>query len=223
LKITNLRRRSLLKRLFPFLILVLLVVFCAPAYAAQAEQYSATFKGINGSGVSGKGSLTFDGDELKANIQASGLEANQFHGMHIHGIEGQDLKCPSDSNNSGYMSHDEVHMAFGGHAFDFTPYPTADANGNISFDRSYTENLDKLAPLDEKVIVIHGATVDGQYDGDVAVGCAEIEPANTLTSSLPGSGGVGTILLFGAAILIAGLALVAVVFLVHRRSYVNRG
>jgi hypothetical protein len=212
-----------LRKLLPVLILVISMVICSSANAAQTQEYNVVFQGINGSGVSGEGFITFDGDKLRTDIQASGLEAGQTHGIHIHGTEGQDLKCPANSNNDGYMSHDEVHTNFGAHALDLTPYPKADTNGNISLDQDYTENLDKLAPLEEKVILIHGATVDGRYDGDVAVACGEIMSASIASSSsLPSSGGVSITLLLSSAIALIFLALPALVLLVRRSNYLNR-
>src|SRR3954468_9975942 len=57
-----------------------------PTLASAAPiTYTSTLSSLNGSGVTGTASLTLNGNFLSVNIQASGLEPNARHLMHIHG------------------------------------------------------------------------------------------------------------------------------------------
>lgn len=172
----------------------------------QGESYSFTLSGINGSGVSGEGSLVFGEDGVTVSVQASGLKPGQTHEMHIHGIEGQDATCPTDTDGDGMVGHEEAEQAAGGHVLDLEPYQTADESGNISFEQTYTEGVENLSPVEDRVLMVHGVTMNGEFMAEMPAACGEIRPAGSTTSPLPETGGMSLVALYGLA---GALALVA--------------
>jgi hypothetical protein len=144
----------------------------------QAEYFAATFTELNGVGIDGHANLILNGDQLTVKVEASGLTPDETHAIHIHGVEDGVSVCPlleADTDGDGIISLEEGVPAYGGVILDLPPYPVADAEGNISFEETYTVNLDELGDLTTRTIIVHGTEVDGAYDGSVPVGCAPIE------------------------------------------------
>ncbi|MFA9460325.1 hypothetical protein [Thiohalorhabdus methylotrophus] len=71
------------------------VLLTAPAIA-WGVPYSADLQPLNDSGVNGSANMNLDGDSLSVDIDASGLEENQTHPQHIHGLF-DDSGNPTDS------------------------------------------------------------------------------------------------------------------------------
>jgi hypothetical protein len=176
--------------------------------AEQRESYSFTLAGLNGSGASGQGSIVFGEDGVTVSVQASGLDPGQTHEMHVHGIEGRDATCPTDTDGDGMVGHEEAERASGGHVLNLEPYQTADEGGNIAFEQTYTEGVENLSPVEERVIMVHGATMNGEFAAKMPAACGEILPAGSTGSPLPDTGGISPVALYGLAgalALIAGL------------------
>jgi hypothetical protein len=76
--------------------------------AERGESYSFTLDGLNDSGVSGRGSIAFGEDGVTVSVRAGDLEPGQTHEMHIHGIEGRDADCPTDTDGDGMVDHQEA-------------------------------------------------------------------------------------------------------------------
>ena len=65
--------------------LLLVSAFALPSSAFAVTSFSAILDPLNNSGVNGIANLTLDGNILKVNLIATGLEPNQLHVAHIHG------------------------------------------------------------------------------------------------------------------------------------------
>lgn len=116
--------------------------------------------------VSGNVTMEVRGDQLIINVEASGLEPDMMHIHHLHGSpEGNATSCPdaaADMNNDGFVDITEAYEVAGVTMIPFhdnptslevdtETYPTADEDGNISYQqtvdlnelrKSFTENFD---------------------------------------------------------------------------------
>ncbi|GAA4318308.1 hypothetical protein [Christiangramia aestuarii] len=152
---------------------------------SKAKMYTVEFGSLNESGVSGTAELSLTGSTLTVNISASGLEANQVHPQHIHGFSSNkgNSTCPpasADQDGDGYVSIPEGAPFYGGVLLTLGPIPTADANGNINFTMTYEyeDGIDSdITPLQNRAIVLHGMTVDGEYWAGLPVACGQIMPS----------------------------------------------
>jgi len=165
------------------------------ANAANTKMYTADLAMLNESGVSGTAELTLTRNEITVKIQATGLEENMLHPQHIHGfIENRrNATCPSpsaDTNGDGIIDLVEGLPFYGPIIQDlYVPidtYPIADDNGDIDFERTFilgeTEFVEEgevatyseLRPLQNRTIVLHGMTVDGEYVATLPVACGQI-------------------------------------------------
>lgn len=161
-----------------------------PAANGSTASYTAKLDALNDSGTTGTAWLTLNGNKLSVSINATGLEADQVHAQHIHGLSSGNASCPpmsADKNGDGLVSLEEGVPFYGAVLQPLEPYPTADASGKVNFKATYTVDPSKLGSLTDRVIVLHGMTVKGKYDGSLPVACGQIESA----TSVPGTGGGG--------------------------------
>ncbi len=158
---------------------------------SKAKMYMVEFGELNNSGVSGTAELILEGSSLTVNITASGLEPEKLHPQHIHGFvdNKRNSTCPptsADSNNDNLVSVGEGAPFYGGIQLplimdpqDELSFPVADENGNINFTMTYEYedgvNTD-LTPLQNRAIVLHGLTVDKDYQVTLPVACGQIQP-----------------------------------------------
>ncbi|WP_051286548.1 hypothetical protein [Salinimicrobium terrae] len=131
--------------------------------------------------ASGNVILEVQGDQLLITVEASGLEPNMMHLQHLHGSkDGKDMNCPdpaADTNGDGLVDITEAYNVAGvtmipfhnnppNMEVDTQTYPTADENGNISYQQtvdlnelrgSFNEkfNLDQL-DFSQFTYLIHG-------------------------------------------------------------------
>lgn len=160
----------------------------------DAEIYTVAFGDLNDSGVSGSSLIIRNGDKLTVRVHAEGLEPNMVHPQHIHGLDSsENATCPppsADTNGDGIVDLEEGAPFYGPVLLElYVPvddFPVADANGTISFERTFTLgetefeeegeviSLSELSPLENRTIVLHGMTVGGEYIATLPVACGQI-------------------------------------------------
>jgi hypothetical protein len=173
------------KQLLLTLISLLLLAFGATAVSAHrgALHYTAPLSSLNDSGVSGVAHLTLDGDQLTVSIQADGFEANRVHPQHIHGFTENkaNATCPTeeaDANGDGVIDLGEGLPDYGPVLLSLQEFPTA-PTGSVDFEATYTVDARDLGPLQNRAIVLHGLTVNGEYVPSLPIACGQIWPANS--------------------------------------------
>lgn len=148
--------------------------------------FTAEVDPLNNSGVSGHATLILEGKKLTVKIHAEGLEADSPHPQHIHGLEdNKDATCPTrsaDENDDGLIEIGEGLPFYGPVLLPLEPFSTA-ADGTIDYEHTFMlgegETIAErdLMPLQNRVIVLHGMTVDGEYMATLPVACGEIKEA----------------------------------------------
>ncbi len=168
------------------------------AEAAKEKMYTVDFTALNGSGVSGSAELTLTGDQLTVKVNATGLEPNMVHPQHIHGFseDKRNSTCPTpaaDTNGDGLVDLVEGLPSYGGVLLElYVPideFPVADANGVLTYERTFTLGETEfteegelitesaLSTLQNRTIVLHGMTVNGEYIATLPVACGQIKPS----------------------------------------------
>lgn len=142
------------------------------------KEYRASLGALNHSGVHGTATLMLEGNMLTVSIEAMGLEAGKPHPQHIHGFmeNNRNSTCPTssfDTNGDGLIDLGESVPAYGPILLDLAPMPTADAMGKVSYTRTFTINSN-LLPLQNRAIVLHGLTVNGEYIATLPVACGQV-------------------------------------------------
>lgn len=150
----------------------------------SVRQYTAALAPIaDNPAAQGTATLSLKGNRLTVAIDATGLEPGQVHPQHIHGFgKGTGKKvnstCPTaadDANDDGVVDLGEGLSDYGPVMLPFTPFPTADEDGEIHFRETYKIKRGQLGPLTNRAIVLHGAFVDGDYVATLPVACGQIE------------------------------------------------
>jgi len=144
-------------------------------------RYQVTLGALNNSGVTGHVLLTLAGTQLTVVLQARNLEAGKEHMQHIHGLASGTATCPTaalaDSDHDGIITLAEGLPFYGAVLQALTPYPTANAAGNVSYTQTFTltaAQVATLGTLETRTIVLHGKTINGAYDASVPVACGQI-------------------------------------------------
>lgn len=159
------------------------------AHNIPTREFTVDLNSLNNSGVMGTAMLSLTGNELTVHIMASGLEPDMVHAQHIHGnMENNgNATCPpmsADVDGSGLVEVGEGVPFYGPVLLALTPFPTADASGNIDFTMTYTlgegETISRqdLMPLQNRAIVLHGLTVDGDPMPSLPVACGQVSNTN---------------------------------------------
>lgn len=188
----------------------------ALAVAASAQTYKVNLRPLNQSGVTGKGTLTLNPDktQLTVAIDARGLEKNQVHVGHIHGLvasgnQPADSSIPSpkqDSDRDKFVELAEGAVTYGpilitlGTDNDGNLDP--DGDGIIRYQQTfdlndagiYAEGFNKMSvigsgnSLQLREIILHGLTVPA-----VGVTPGEVDGTAGYKTVLPVAGGeIGT-------------------------------
>lgn len=150
--------------------------------SAAPTYYTADLTPLNNSGVYANIQLALDGNMLTVTERATGLEPNQIHAQHIHGLLGAEapnttLATPAlDTDRDGYVELAEGQAGYGPILLDLSSppggavsaFPTA-PGGVIEFMQTYDLSqsaifdpgitAEDLFPLTNREIVIHGMTV----------------------------------------------------------------
>ena len=143
---------------------------------------------VNHSGVHAKVVLVLRGSELDVTVYARGLEPGQVHMQHIHGLPGDtNATCPprraADDipNDPPQARHPDRIISFaeglpfyGPVLLQLLPYPTASADGNVSYHQHFTVSGD-LTDLRDEAVVLHGMSLGGVYVPSLPVACGEID------------------------------------------------
>jgi hypothetical protein len=187
-----------------------LIVSAAPASAATT--FNANLGQLNGSGVSGTVSflLSDDRSTLTVNLMASGLEPNQAHIAHIHGLFSNGATgtpvnssvpgLSQDTDGDGFIELAEGVPTYGPVLVPFPEF-TVDASGNANYSRVFnlldpttfngtftqTDLLGAdLMSLDLREVVLHGMTVPA---GPGAGTPGEVNGTNGYLLALPVAAG----------------------------------
>ena len=162
---------------------ILFLGIVGSASAAAPQVYRARLDPLNGSGVSGTAIFTVRGDVLRAVVAVHGLEPGQVHLQHIHGmLDGSLATCPppsADVDGDGLISFAEGLPFYGPVLLPLQPYPTANPGGAVNTRQTFTgAQLAQLklgsVPLTNRVVVVHGMTVNGVYNMTLPVACGPI-------------------------------------------------
>lgn len=167
-------------------VVCLAVAQVASGQAGQkAKTYHADLSALNGSGVTGTAELVLTGDQLQVRLDLQGEQAGQTHAQHIHGssTDKGNATCPTksaDQNGDGVLDHEEAEAVTGGAVLPLKPFPLA-AGGGTHFEHTYTVDPMKVGPLQNRVIMVHGADSEGHYVAELPVACGQIRPAQGIT------------------------------------------
>jgi hypothetical protein len=146
------------------------------------NHYKAKLTALNATHVSGTAEFTLTGNVLVITIQATGLQPDKEHYLHIHGLADSPDRCPTraDADASGHITIEKALTIIGPVALDLQPYPQPDAHGTVSWSQIYhlePYQLGDITPLSKHVIVLHGMTYQGVYDRALTVACGAIQIA----------------------------------------------
>lgn len=136
------------------------------------------------SSASGTASLDVTGTQVHVVLHLHGLSPGVPHAMHIHGILAAENECPpktADVNGDGLISLEEGAPFYGPIDVSLTTtgdtspaaglllqkFVTADANGDVNYDRTFTVPQDVIDSLGSLHIVVHGLALDGETNGPV--------------------------------------------------------
>jgi hypothetical protein len=137
-----------------------------------AQHFTTTLTGLNGSGVSGSGTLLVTGgNHLQVNLSLAGLEPGQPHDVAISGLPSGNATCPTgsaDADHDGVVSLSEAQPSIGSVLATFST--SQQAGEQLTMSSSWL-------PLPSRTIVVLGETVNGLYDASVPVACGEISAA----------------------------------------------
>lgn len=152
--------------------------------APEVQNYSVTLGQLNNSGTSGTATISVEMNRITVKIEATGMVANQLHPQHIHGKDdGSNANCPpasADTDGDGIITIPEGAPFYGPVLLPLEDFPSADANGNISYTKTFTlgENgvlsAEALGTLENRTIVLHGLNNDGMYVATIPVACGQI-------------------------------------------------
>ena len=167
-----------------------LALSAGAATAGHLKYYKVDFSALNGSGVSGSGTLTYNDTDktLDVNIMASGLyDANMMHAMHIHGLDGADSVSPPSNealipgaDGDGFVELAEAFPFYGDVLVSLTKTDgtfSTTPGGMLSYSRLfdltdssiYNKDYDitDLMPnmLENREIVLHGDFISGGPGG----------------------------------------------------------
>lgn len=164
----------------------------SPAVSAQAQTTAApqTFQvnltQLNKSNASGTATVTINGNNVTVALKATGLSPNLVHAQHIHvGGQGNCAVNAADTDKDGFVSSKEAESAGGpikislttsgdvaaGSALAVDRMPKADAQGNLSYNRTFAlPSGVTAADMSRATIDQHGISSlfndKAKYDGD---------------------------------------------------------
>lgn len=139
-----------------------------------ANTYVVDLAPMNNSGVDGSATVTVNGNSITVEVNATGLEPNRKHPMHIHGFRDQTpARMPETSAN---VTDQQAEEAIGPPLLVLSPFPEADGNGTIQFTQTF-DDVQMIYPLHIRAISIHGMSVNNEYDFTLPVAAGLLEPS----------------------------------------------
>ncbi|MGK7392063.1 MAG: hypothetical protein ACNS60_17050 [Candidatus Cyclobacteriaceae bacterium M2_1C_046] len=146
--------------------------------------YSANLNPINNSGVNGSATLILEGNTLQVTIQANGLEPLKDHPQYIRGFpsSAENSTCPppgADTDGNGIVGIEEGKLFYGGIKLPLDT-TTASSNGSLRYEDTFTlgegnnPELEDLESLTSRAIVLHGMTINGNYEPALPVACGQL-------------------------------------------------
>ncbi len=182
----------------------------SPALAAgEAQTFQAPIEVLNNSGATGTALFSLNGNSLTVKIESQGLVPNAPHAQHIHGkADGRkDFQCPEDNSGDtdgdGILNTTEGLPAYGEINVSLTTkgdmtkasglavdrMPTADAQGKLSYERTFAVSDDIAANLANLHVVQHGIDVNGNGKYDFDAGKSELDPKLPQEATAPANCG----------------------------------
>lgn len=164
------------------------MAIAAPATAGKGDHYTAHLTELNDSGVVGQAVLRMGDGMLDVNMTVTSLDEGVTHIQHIHGKAEAEAECPTiarDTNSDGFIDVGEGAPDYGPVLLNLAPFPTPNNGGVTKTKATYTrvnsgESVASLAPLDSRVIVVHGLDINGNgvldsgFEAAMPVACGEI-------------------------------------------------
>ena len=199
-----------------FTIVLLLVAALSLTLASVAfaqggmdkKKFGAELEPLNRSGASGHADLTKGSGTLNVNILSEGMAPELPHAQHIHGMAQAISECPTlaaDDNGDGLINTVEGLPSYGpivvslttsgdtspASALAVSRFPVANADGDLSYSRSFTVSSKVLKNLGDFAIVQHGVDLNGNgvYDFEAA-GASELDPSLPQEATIPANCGV---------------------------------
>lgn len=184
--------------------LMALTVAGPAAAAHEGSTYRGNLSELNDSGASGEAyiEVSEDGETMTVSLDASGLNLDGPHAMHIHGlVEGDDVQastCPTmadDADGDGVLTVAEGAPSYGGVQVSFTTEGDTSpdsalavdrfpAGTSIDYQRSDIPIPGNIRPsIAEVHVVVHGIDENGNGTLDM-----DQEERSSLTDDLPREG-----------------------------------
>ncbi len=123
----------------------------------KIQKYTATLNQSNNLGVAGIASISVENNSISTCPPAS-----------------------ADTDGDGIVTIPEGAPFYGGVLLSLENFPTADANGNLTYTKTFMLGEgDVLTPaelgtLENRAIVLHGLNNDGEYVATIPVACGKI-------------------------------------------------
>ncbi|MDQ3185151.1 MAG: PEP-CTERM sorting domain-containing protein [Pseudomonadota bacterium] len=199
--------------------LLLVSAFALPNTALATTSFSAILNPLNNSGVNGLVNMTLDGNILKVNLLATGLEPNQEHVAHIHGrLDANNMPIDStiptlaqDTDRDGFIELAEGEATYGpillqltnppgnvdgshgnGHTGSgFSTAPLGQINYSETFDLSQQSNFGTTFTAEELLpLQLREIVVHGLTVGNIGAGTpGEVDGMAGFKTVLPVSAG----------------------------------
>ncbi|MFG2138552.1 hypothetical protein [Streptomyces sp. NPDC048650] len=187
--------------------LVLSGAAAAPATAGQ-KAYQINLDQLNDSQGKGTALLSLNGTRLTVKIESEGLVPGQPHAQHLHGsTDGHDFQCPdasADTDGDGIINNTEATVHYGDINISLTTdgdtspnsglavdrMPKADAQGNLSYERTIPVSQDVVEHIKDLHIVQHGIDPNGNKKYDFGAGKSELDPKLPQEATAPAVCGI---------------------------------
>ncbi|MFP5334359.1 MAG: hypothetical protein ACLGIV_03510 [Actinomycetes bacterium] len=187
--------------------------------SAQVESYRYTLESVQSGDVPGTDGLggftriaTLPNGKVQVTVEATGLAPGLPHAMHLHDTTGEDRtrsSCPdasADTDGNGVITVVEGAPFYGGIIASLTTtgdtspasglaldrFPVADADGNLSYSRTFTpQDPSVLAQAGTAQVIVHGIDVDGNGayafnpDDEFAALPSSLSPSIPLEATVP--------------------------------------
>lgn len=134
-----------------------------------ASHYTVTIAALNGSDVSGSGTLLLNGNKLQVNLNLANLSASE-RSIAIRGLSTGQASCPTaaaDTNGDGSISEAEGQAAYGSIMLGLDAAALSSSGWEATIASS-------LLPLQSRTIVVLGRSPEGISASTVPVACGVI-------------------------------------------------